>query len=199
MLSLVLAVAFAFPLLIATLGLPSHRMISNAPPNIDARSVISPTPNVHTRDPVSLDVSNTSYDALINSTGVSYTLTCLTVPSDRFDFTISDPNDGSIAMIGILQEAPGGRTWEPFSRSSPKQWTYKSCSIALFPKSPDSRDTFTRLDIANAASILQAWCDNQRYGYRGGYMKFGFAGVFSVALFGVHNRLRRTSVLRPTT
>ena len=71
MLSSVLAVAFAFPLLITTLGLPSHRMISNAPTNIDARSVISPIPNVHTRDPASLDVSNTSYDALINSTGVS--------------------------------------------------------------------------------------------------------------------------------
>ena len=133
MLSSVLAVAFAFPLLITTLGLPSQRMISNAPTNIDARSVISPTANVHIRDPASLDVSNTSYDALINSTDVSYTPTCLTVRSDRFDFIISDPNDCSIAMIGILQEAPGGRIWEPFSWSSPQQWTYKSCSIALFP------------------------------------------------------------------
>ena len=126
MLSSVLAVAFAFPPLITTLGLPSHRMISNAPTNIDARSVISPTPNVHTRDSASLDVSNASYGALINSIGVSYTPTRLTVPSDRFDFMIWDPNDCSIAMIGILQEAPGGRTWEPFSWSSPKQLTYKS-------------------------------------------------------------------------
>ena len=107
------------------------------------------------------------------------------MPSDRFDFMIWDPNDCGIAMIGILQEAPGGRTWEPFSWSSPQQWTYKSYSNALFPKSPDSRVMFTRLDIANAASILQAWRDNQRYGYRSGYMKVGFAGVFSVALFGV--------------
>lgn len=74
---------------------------------------------------------------------------------------------------------------EPVVWFAHREWTYASCGVFLIPmygiRTP--RDTFSRLEIARDASVIQMQCANAAHGFRGGFVPIG-VGVFDVALFG---------------
>ena len=94
---------------------------------------------------------------------------------------ITNPRDCGNAIIKMLE----GWGSELVFWTGQSLWTYRSCSIWLIPNDPYSAnrgDTFSRLEIAQKASIIQLACVTRENGFRGGIIEIGPLNVFDVAV-----------------
>lgn len=100
--------------------------------------------------------------------------------------SIAVPEDCGIAVRDMIAEgsrAAEPTTWGPGIENY-VSWTWRSCALILKPKSLQTSDTFSRLELAEQVSRIKSGCVNTAHHNKGGYTKIGPKGVFTIAVMG---------------
>ena len=201
MFSLCSSLSFTCFLFFTTLALPAKRVIKDSQPNVHEHSIISSTFSLKHPEPPNLQAKSNSSTLTSNNndTSLSYPPICFGPFPDPYFRPISDSDE--CARLTYEIAFAGGQPQQPVLWTSQRSWTLKECKVHLTPKSQESRDTFTKSDISNAASIIQTMCNTKEQGYRGGSIRVGPAGVFDVALYRVKTsqQVKRASASSTTS
>lgn len=94
--------------------------------------------------------------------------------------------------ILVLPSTPMPRPWSPTTTTFPRYYTWKSCTISLYPDSRTSYDIFSPLGIARVAALVIRDCVTEPRGYLGGRLTIGRSNSFWVSVGG-------TPLLEPTS
>lgn len=96
------------------------------------------------------------------------------------------PDDCRTATRALIASGSGAmhpEVWGP-GITPAEHWTWASCGILLIPNTMQSSDTFSRLEMAEAATRIVSGCVNAAHQWKGGWTRFGEKGVFKLAVKG---------------